>query len=225
MSDFCRQCGAVLPAGAAFCSACGTPTGETTNDASAASPPNAPYGQAVRDIGARGTTASSAANTGGFPAPNPAMYLRDDRSLFDYLIMPWRRSFDFSGRSGRKEYWAFAIPVLLAYTLLFGILIWAYFNAVHHGNADVETNINVVVISATTGLWVVTLIPGTALAIRRLHDCDQSGWVYLAIVALQLVLALFAAIGLIVLGCMKGTYGPNSYGPDPRDSGPGDVFR
>ncbi len=52
--------------------------------------------------------------------------------------------------------------------------------------------------------------PCIATSARRLHDVGQTGW-------WQLVFAipLIGLIAFIVLMCMKGTEGPNKYGPEP----------
>jgi uncharacterized membrane protein YhaH (DUF805 family) len=57
------------------------------------------------------------------------------------------------------------------------------------------------------------LLPNLAVAVRRLHDTDRSGW--------WLLIALLPLIGLIVLivfFCIRGTPGPNRFGPDPLAS-------
>jgi uncharacterized membrane protein YhaH (DUF805 family) len=61
-------------------------------------------------------------------------------------------------------------------------------------------------------LWaLITFIPNLAVAIRRLHDTDRSGW--------WLFIGLIPLIGMIVLLvflCTEGTRGPNRFGPDPK---------
>ena len=50
---------------------------------------------------------------------------------------------------------------------------------------------------------------GISVTIRRLHDLDRTGWwLLIALTGIGMIL-------LIVWYCMKGTTGPNSYGPDP----------
>ena len=57
---------------------------------------------------------------------------------------------------------------------------------------------------------VVFSIPYAFIGIKRLHDMDKSGeWMAVA--------HLFGVIGLIYLGCAKGTPGPNSFdSPQPE---------
>jgi uncharacterized membrane protein YhaH (DUF805 family) len=55
------------------------------------------------------------------------------------------------------------------------------------------------------------IIPSIAVAVRRMHDQDKSGW--------MLLLGLIPLIGsiiLLVFYCTDGTPGPNQYGPDPK---------
>ena len=52
-------------------------------------------------------------------------------------------------------------------------------------------------------------LPGLSVSVRRLHDIDRTGW---------WVLLSFTIIGIILLivwDCMRGTPGPNRFGPDP----------
>ncbi len=98
----------------------------------------------------------------------------------------------FSGRACRSEYW-------------FWLLFW------------VLAAIVATVIDAALGLGFVSalvalglFLPSLAVAIRRLHDLDKSGWWIL----LSLI-PLIGAIILIVWFCTKGTTGPNRFGPDP----------
>ena len=50
--------------------------------------------------------------------------------------------------------------------------------------------------------WVASI----CISVKRLHDCNVSGWWWL-------LLMWFSWISIIVLGCIKGTEGPNRYGP------------
>ncbi len=56
-------------------------------------------------------------------------------------------------------------------------------------------------------MQLALLLPGLAVAVRRLHDVDRSGWWYL--------LVLVPVVGIVVLVvwfCRKGTAGPNRFG-------------
>jgi len=108
---------------------------------------------------------------------------------------------NFSGRSQRSAYWywvLFAVLAGVAGAIVDGILF-----------GYKPEGINAV--QAIVGLAL--LLPGIAVAVRRLHDLDRTGWWFL------LVLTGIGAILLIVWFCWKGTEGPNRFGPDPLAGG------
>jgi uncharacterized membrane protein YhaH (DUF805 family) len=99
---------------------------------------------------------------------------------------------NFAGRAIRSEYW---------YWVLFVIL------------SEVVTSIIDAVIGiqlTTTIFGLAVILPGIAIAIRRLHDTDRSGWWVLLV-----FIPLVGAIVLIVWYCSRGTEGSNRFGPDP----------
>jgi uncharacterized membrane protein YhaH (DUF805 family) len=60
---------------------------------------------------------------------------------------------------------------------------------------------------------LAVLIPGLAVAVRRLHDTDRTGW--------WILIGLIPIVGFIVLIVFlatDGTPGPNRYGPSPKYS-------
>jgi uncharacterized membrane protein YhaH (DUF805 family) len=97
----------------------------------------------------------------------------------------------FGGRASRSEFWWFQLFLLIVLTALIftgpGVLL-------------------------SLGL----VLPSWAVAVRRLHDIDKSGWNIL-----WYAIPLIALILLFVWNCRKGTEGDNDYGQDPlADSGP-----
>jgi len=69
--------------------------------------------------------------------------------------------------------------------------------------------------TSTTGLLeflfiLASLVPMIALAVRRMHDLDKSGWWQL----LSLIL-LVDWIWFFVLSVLEGTRGQNRFGEDP----------
>ncbi|WP_326549825.1 DUF805 domain-containing protein [Micromonospora sp. NBC_01813] len=107
----------------------------------------------------------------------------------------------FSGRARRSEYWWF---------FLFSVLV----NIV---TTILDTTLGTTFDDSSNGVigLVVSLalfLPGLAVAVRRLHDTDRSGW--------WILIGLIPIIGWIVLlvfYVQNGTAGPNSFGPDPKD--------
>jgi uncharacterized membrane protein YhaH (DUF805 family) len=99
---------------------------------------------------------------------------------------------NFSDRACRSEYWFWFLFVFIG-------------NIV---TAAIDYAIGIQVISGLFSLAV--LLPGIAIAIRRLHDLDRSGW-WIFLILIPLV----GAIILLIWFCTRGTDGPNRFGPDP----------
>ncbi|MCB2073214.1 MAG: DUF805 domain-containing protein [Novosphingobium sp.] len=136
-----------------------------------------------------------------------------------WMILPYRRYFDFSGRSRRREYWMFAlfnILVSVAIDLVFGSPTY------HRTGFFVGFSTE---LSGTGGMLqnlfgLVSFIPGLAVAIRRLHDQDRSGWLLLLV-----FIPILGWFALLVLMLLDGTRGRNRFGPDPKNPGEeADVF-
>jgi uncharacterized membrane protein YhaH (DUF805 family) len=67
-------------------------------------------------------------------------------------------------------------------------------------------------VSILGGIYgLAVLIPGLAVAVRRLHDTGRSGW-WLLIGLVPLI----GAIVLIVFMATDGEPGDNAYGPNPK---------
>lgn len=133
--------------------------------------------------------------------------------------------FSFQGRINRAKYWLavlifFVVGIILA---IIGFII---------GHGGVYQLLSFVV-------DVAIFIAGLAVSAKRLHDHDKSAWWLLLfnvapalLAATGIALAIgssswapatifgLAALAIVVwafvlLGCLRGTVGPNSYGPDP----------
>ena len=108
----------------------------------------------------------------------------------------------FSGRARRREYWRFILYYLLTYLLLLGVDVVT-------GTFNMETQLGFL-----SGLFLLFMvIPAIAVAVRRLHDTERSGW--------GVLLALLPLIGQLVLlffFIQEGDEGSNAYGPDPKST-------
>lgn len=105
----------------------------------------------------------------------------------------------FTGRARRSEYWwwylalvaigfVFAIAAGILGSGVIGDLLWL----------------------AYTVFWLAVLVPTLAVAVRRLHDTDRSGW--------WILTGLIPFVGwiiLLVLLILPGTPGSNQYGSSP----------
>lgn len=138
----------------------------------------------------------------------------------EYMFMPYKRYFDFSGRSRRKEFWMY----ILFYCVVGFVATYldsalglggTTTSSSEFGEGTMSFNYNMTG-GVLAGIWgLVNLIPMIAVSIRRLHDTDKSGWWLLLI-----LLIVIGWIWLFVLYVTEGTRGPNRFGPDPKG---GDV--
>jgi uncharacterized membrane protein YhaH (DUF805 family) len=107
-----------------------------------------------------------------------------------------RKYSQFSGRSSRAEFWHFfvassiligffGLPALLVSSILAFLLKIDWFSLLMIGFA------------------ICHIPPALAVAVRRMHDVENSGWCWLLVPS------------ALVLIFMKGTSGPNKYGPEP----------
>ena len=106
---------------------------------------------------------------------------------------------NFMGRARRQEYWMFAFINLIIILIL---------NTIDR----VAFSPDMPLLSSIYGLAI--LLPGIAVAARRLHDTDRGAW--------WLLLAFIPVIGaiiLIVMMCFDSTNGENRFGPNPKRIG------
>ena len=115
------------------------------------------------------------------------------------LVNAWKlvvleRYTKFEGRAGRAEYWWFFLA-----TFLVGIVL------------NILMAIASIFFILAIVYYIGVLLPSIAVAIRRLHDTNKSGWF--------LLLALIPIVGaiiVIIFLATPGNPGPNDFGaPDP----------
>jgi len=177
------------------------------------------------------------------------------RDIMEWMLLPLKRYAQFSGRSRRKEYWMFVLFQILVY-IAFLVLLTIV------GGAAVMTGGDASGVLAAGGVAVVLLalygifslamiIPSIAVAVRRLHDTNRTGWWFLApflpyalvLIAIGMMagspdtlaaagivagigglIAFALAITLLVFMLLDGTPGPNKYGPSPKEPLNSEVF-
>lgn len=129
----------------------------------------------------------------------------------DWMLMPYRRYFDFSGRSRRMEFWMFQLLIFIVYVVVM-IVATVLGGGMEAGNVGPGGAAAGIVFIAF-GIWgIATIIPSLALAVRRLHDTDRSGW-WILIGFVPIV----GALVLLYFYLIEGTRGPNSFGQDPKE--------
>lgn len=102
----------------------------------------------------------------------------------------------FRGRSPRSEFWYFALFLFMGHLVTWQIDAMLF-------SANHFSPINSI-------FSLVTLLPYLAVASRRLHDIDRSGW--------WILLSFIPVIGVIVLivwFSKPGDSGDNRFGPNP----------
>ncbi len=108
----------------------------------------------------------------------------------------------FTGRARRSEFWYFVL-----FNLIFGIIAMTLDNLLGLAYEAIGYG-------PIYGLYALAvLVPGIAVAVRRLHDIDKSGW-YVLINLIPII----GFIWFIVLAVKEGTPGTNQYGINPKES-------
>lgn len=125
--------------------------------------------------------------------------------------------FSYEGQINRAKYWIAALVYFIVMLVAGAILF---------------------ILPGMTGfiligvLYVAMAVSGVMVGIKRLHDCDMSGWwllVFYLVPGLlsgagttiggELVLSLISLAisiwAIVQLGFLRGTGGPNRFGPDP----------
>jgi uncharacterized membrane protein YhaH (DUF805 family) len=145
--------------------------------------------------------------------------------------------FTVRGRTNRGRYWLtqLLLWVSLMVFVLLGVLLRP---AMELSDGAAQTVLEVLAAIVAVVFVIVWIVLGILLTIRRLHDRDKSGhWIWLfyvlpsllngiaramhkgagmEVAALLILPALAIAIwGFIEIGCLRGTVGPNRFGPDP----------
>ncbi len=99
----------------------------------------------------------------------------------------------FGGRAGGTEYWWF---------VLFGTIVFGLAGLLDHA-----------AFGRSAVFWacctLVLVLPYAAVAVRRLHDTNRSGW------WLLLVFVPLGSVVLLIWFCAPSTSGPNRFGPMP----------
>ena len=100
--------------------------------------------------------------------------------------------FSAQGRLNRQAYWLSTIPLFILSLFL-------------------ETTTGVLHKSTILMVYLVLLVSGYMIGIKRCHDRNKSGW--------WILLSFVPIVGLlwtfVELGCLRGSDGDNNYGTDP----------
>ena len=155
----------------------------------------------------------------------------EGETLMEWMLLPFRKYAQFSGRSRRKEFWMFTLLNCIVYAVIM-VLVFGTAGASMFADVDPTDPLGIYMgLFSGVGLllvlwWLAVLVPSIAVTVRRLHDRDMSGWWYLGFVVVSLVpfVGLIASIAFLVVMVLPGTPGANRFGPDPKDPSGADVF-
>ena len=117
---------------------------------------------------------------------------------------------NFNGRARRAEYWYFALGCFL---LLIPFYIIGIIGVAIQSQILSFTGLGLYFLAA-----IALIVPSLAVAVRRLHDLNKSGWYYF--------IGLIPFVGSIILLVWFFTDGnrfTNDYGEDPKNPA-GPVF-
>ncbi|WP_013630675.1 DUF805 domain-containing protein [Rubinisphaera brasiliensis] len=123
----------------------------------------------------------------------------------DYL-QAWSRSFNFSGRARRREFWIFT----LGNVFVFAIVVFATVVILDLLGAERPIPLKAIVYT-TNGFPLLTLTPTIAVTVRRLHDTGRSGWLILS-----LLLPPIGTVVMLYFLMQNSEPRENEYGPCPK---------
>ena len=115
----------------------------------------------------------------------------------------FRNGFVYRGRASRSAYWWFQLFTLLIEITL-QELINAFLGSLPPGSARVNAAIVFLIVLMLIDVWL--FLVGLALAVRRLHDTDRSGWW-----ALFGLVPVVGWITILIFVLLKGWSGPTRY--------------
>jgi uncharacterized membrane protein YhaH (DUF805 family) len=117
--------------------------------------------------------------------------------------------FGFQGRANRAKFWLVALGIFVIEVILFAAILGG---AAMSGDPEqIASAIGpfagiVIFVFLVIATWI-----SIAVAVKRYHDRNKSGW-WVLIVLVPVIGGLWY---LIECGFLRGTTGPNNYGPDP----------
>jgi uncharacterized membrane protein YhaH (DUF805 family) len=131
-------------------------------------------------------------------------------------LQPLKKYADFSGRATRMEYWLFTLLslLLIGTPMFFGIIILVIGEEMRE---DIIMGLGGIILCIGFLVILAMMIPMIAVAIRRLHDTNRSGWFYL--LSIIPIINYIGSIVLLVFYCLDGDVGANQYGADPKGRG------
>ena len=118
----------------------------------------------------------------------------------------------FEGRINRAKWWLGLLILVIVQWIIWYIVSMTM--GVDMMTANDPAQMEQVMTAVGIPIGIISLIflyPTLALYTKRWHDRGKAGW-WTLIILIPLIGGIWA---LIELGILRGTVGPNQYGPDP----------
>lgn len=132
----------------------------------------------------------------------------------DYLNVIRNNYANFTGRARRREYWMFALINAIVTFLLAGLMATGGLNLFVPFDPSNPPTVSVVgwlFFAVYTIYNLAVFLPSLAVAVRRLHDTDKSGWMFLLI-----LIPFIGSIILLVFFVTDSKPGANRWGQNPK---------
>ena len=138
------------------------------------------------------------------------------KSLFTYWLECFTKHYaDFSGRARRSEYWGTVLfngLIQAGLSIILSIVATILFSSIEINGEVTFSPLFFLLPDIPIYIYgLVWLLPGLAVAVRRLHDIGKSGWNLLWI-----LLPIVGAIMLIYWYCQDSQLGENKWGANPK---------
>ena len=142
----------------------------------------------------------------------------------NWYIKVWKNYAVFNGRATRSEFWYFFL-IHVVVILILGVIdnaIWGSYSGfeLFRHTDDLYSSESLYAVNTmgpigilTTIYFIAASVPYLAVAVRRLHDTNRSGW--------WVLIKIIPIVGLIVIFIfmvLDGTPGDNRFGGDPKAS-------
>ncbi len=134
-----------------------------------------------------------------------------------WMILPLRRYAQFTGRSGRREFWFYCLFLMLGYLAIFAVTV---VGILAFEDTMADDLIGLVLIGGWGLFFAVNFVPGIALTTRRLHDMGLSGALLIVIFFGVAILNAIGWIAYMVWMSLPSQQGSNRHG---LPIGEGDV--
>ncbi|KXU35074.1 hypothetical protein AXK11_06880 [Cephaloticoccus primus] len=160
--------------------------------------------------------------------------------MFKWMFLPLKNYAGFSGRSRRKEFWWWFLFTFTIGAGLFFPVFWMFNKAAPkvlfspeiaemmeegifigplemlYRIIEATPTVPFLTFFALANLWsLATFVPHMALSVRRFHDCNLSGWLFLGLFCAGFIpffgVAAMVAI-FIIVGFIPSTPGANRFG-------------